>query len=130
MYSISQYFAFHLRNIFSNQPNKINVYLERCEYNQILNFIDSKIPKFFEKYPGYKIFLLKLQYFSLILKEEPKEKIMHFFNKDLFPLLNKYTIKGLDQDFFDFKSPHFMTFFLLIIAPIYAINPILCIFLQ
>ena len=29
---------------------------------------------------------------------------MHFFNKDLFPLLNKYTIKGLDQDFFDFKN--------------------------
>ena len=40
----------------------------------------------------------------MILKEEPKEKIMHFFNKDLFPLLNKYTIKGLDQDFFDFKT--------------------------
>ena len=29
---------------------------------------------------------------------------MHFFNKDLFPMLNKYTIKGLDQDFFDFKT--------------------------
>ena len=29
---------------------------------------------------------------------------MHFFNKDLFPMLNKYTIKDLDQDFFDFKT--------------------------
>jgi hypothetical protein len=69
-----------------------------------LQFIDSKIPEFFEKYPGYKIFLLKLQYFSMILREEPKDKIMHYFNKDLFPMLNKYTIKGLDQDYFDFKT--------------------------
>ena len=82
----------------------INIFLERCEYNQILQFIDSKIPEFFEKYPGYKIFLLKLQYFSMILREEPKDKIMHYFNKDLFPMLNKYTIKGLDQDYFDFKT--------------------------
>ena len=78
--------------------------MDRCEYPQILKFIDAKIPGFFEKYPGYKIFLLKLQYFSMILKEEPRDKIMHFFNKDLFPLLNKYTIKDLDQDYFDFKT--------------------------
>ena len=78
--------------------------MDRCEYPQILKFIDAKIPGFFEKYPGYKIFLLKLQYFSMILKEEPRDKIMHFFNKDLFPLLNKYAIKDLDQDYFDFKT--------------------------
>jgi hypothetical protein len=69
-----------------------------------LQFIDSKIPEFFEKYPGYKIFLLKLQYFSMILKEEPKEKLWHFFNKDLFPLMNKYAIKDLEQDYFDFST--------------------------
>lgn len=40
----------------------------------------------------------------MILREEPKDKIMHYFNKDLFPMLNKYTIKGLDQDYFDFKT--------------------------
>ena len=80
------------------------VYLERCEYSQILEFIEANIPKFFEKYPGYKIFLLKLIYFSMILKEEPKINIMHFFNKDLFPLLNKYAIKELDQDYFEFKT--------------------------
>ena len=29
---------------------------------------------------------------------------MHFFNKDLFPLLNKHAIKDLEQDYFDFNT--------------------------
>ena len=29
---------------------------------------------------------------------------MHFFNKDLFPLLNKYAIKDIEQDYFDFNT--------------------------
>ena len=40
----------------------------------------------------------------MILKEEPKEKLWHFFNKDLFPLMNKYAIKDLEQDYFDFST--------------------------
>ena len=40
----------------------------------------------------------------MILKEEPKDNIMHFFNKELFPLLNKYAIKGLEQDYYVFKT--------------------------
>ena len=40
----------------------------------------------------------------MIMKEEPKNDTMHFFNKELFPLLNKHAIKDLDQDYFDFKT--------------------------
>ena len=29
---------------------------------------------------------------------------MHFFNKDLFPLLNKHSIKDIEQDYFDFNT--------------------------
>ena len=50
------------------------------------------------------MFLLKLQYFSKITQDEPRNDIMHFFNKDLFPLLNKYTIKDIEQDYYDFKT--------------------------
>ena len=50
------------------------------------------------------MFLLKLQYFNKIAKDEPRNDIMHFFNKDLFPLLNKYAIKDIEQDYYDFKT--------------------------
>ena len=40
----------------------------------------------------------------MILNEEPKEKLWHFFNKDLFPIMNKYAIKDLEQDYFDFST--------------------------
>ena len=40
----------------------------------------------------------------MILNEEPKEKLWHFFNKELFPIMNKYAIKDLEQDYFDFST--------------------------
>ena len=48
--------------------------------------------------------MLKLQYFNKISKDEPRNDIMHFFNKDLFPLLNKHSIKDIEQDYFDFNT--------------------------
>ena len=39
----------------------------------------------------------------MILKEKPNMEIFHFFNKELFPLLQKYN-KGLEEDYFEFKS--------------------------
>ena len=48
--------------------------------------------------------MLKLQYFNKISNDEPRIDIMHFFNKDLFPLLNKHAIKDIEQDYFDFNT--------------------------
>ena len=76
--------------------------LYRCEYLQIISFIDSKIPNFLEKYPGYKIFLLKLHYFNMIVQEKPTEDIYNFLNKEFFPLIKKFN-GGIYQDNFDFK---------------------------
>ena len=38
----------------------------------------------------------------MILREKPKDDIYNFFNKELFPLLQKFN-KGIYDDFFDFK---------------------------
>ena len=77
--------------------------LFRCEYLQIIDFIESRMPHFLDKYPGYKIVLYKLHYFRMIIQEKPHDEIYNFFNKDLFPLLRKYN-NGTDEDYYDFKS--------------------------
>ena len=77
--------------------------LYRCEYLQIISSIDSKMPHFFDKYPGYKIFLSKLHYCNIIIQEKPKDEIYNFFNKELFPLLKKYN-EGIGEDYFEFKD--------------------------
>ena len=77
--------------------------LFRCEYLQIISFIESRMPHFLDKYPGYKIVLFKLHYFGMIIQEKPHDEIYNFFNKELFPLLRKYN-NGIDEDYYDFKS--------------------------
>ena len=79
------------------------MFLYRCEYLILISSIDSKMPHFFDKYPGYKIFLYKLHYCSLIIQEKSKDEIYSFFNKELFPLLKKYN-QGLEEDYFEFKT--------------------------
>ena len=64
--------------------------LYRCEYMKIILIIDSKIPHFLDKYPGYKIYLFKLHYFNMIIQEKPKNEINDFLNKELLPLLKIY----------------------------------------
>ena len=77
--------------------------LFRCEYLQIISFIETRIPHFLDKYPGYKMVLFKLHYFGMIIQEKPHDDIYNFFNKELFPLLRKYN-NGIDEDYYDFKS--------------------------
>ena len=77
--------------------------LYRCDYLIIISSIDTKMPHFFDKYPGYKIFLSKLHYCNMIIQEKPKDTIYNFFNKELFPLLKKYN-EGLEEDYFEFKT--------------------------
>ena len=77
------------------------MFLHRCEYLQIISFLDSKMPHFLDKYPGYKIILLKLQYFNMIIQEKSKNEICTFFNKELLPLLQKYNIDTF-EDHLDF----------------------------
>ena len=79
------------------------MFLYRCEYLILISSIDSKMPHFFDKYPGYKIFLYKLHYCSMIIQEKSKDEIYSFFNKELFPLLKKYN-QGLEEDYFEFKT--------------------------
>lgn len=62
----------------------------RCDYLEIIKLLDSKIPRFLEKYPGYKIILYKLHYFNMIIQEKTFDEIYNYFNKELQPLLNKY----------------------------------------
>ena len=64
--------------------------LYRCEYMKIILIIDSKIPHFLDKYPGYKIYLFKHHYFNMIIQEKPKNEINDFLNKELLPLLKIY----------------------------------------
>ena len=77
--------------------------LYRCDYLIIISSIDTKMPHFFDKYPGYKIFLSKLHYCNMIIQEKPKDTIYNFFNKEVFPLLKKYN-EGLEEDYFEFKT--------------------------
>ena len=77
--------------------------LFRCEYLQIISFIEARMPHFLDKYPGYKMILFKLHYFGMIIQEKPLDDIYNFFNKELFPLLRKYN-NGIDEDYYDFKS--------------------------
>ena len=87
--------------IFIEQKNAlidtIKTFLERYEYSQLILYIDSSIPKFFEKYPGYKIILFKLQYFNMIIQEKSKYDINTFFNKELLPLLQKYNLEIFEE---------------------------------
>ncbi len=39
----------------------------------------------------------------MIIQEKPKDEIYNFFNKELFPLLNKYNT-GMEEDYFEFKD--------------------------
>ena len=57
---------------------------------KIILIIDSKIPHFLDKYPGYKIYLFKHHYFNMIIQEKPKNEINDFLNKELLPLLKIY----------------------------------------
>ena len=77
--------------------------LFRCEYLQIISFIEARMPHFLDKYPGYKMILFKLHYFGMIIQEKPLDDIYNFFNKELFPLLRKYN-NGINEDYYDFKS--------------------------
>ena len=79
------------------------MFLYRCEYLILISSIDSKMPHFFDKYPGFKIFLYKLYYCSMIIQEKSKDEIYSFFNKELFPLLKKYN-QGLEEDYYEFKT--------------------------
>ena len=78
------------------------ILLHRCEYLKIIDLLDSKIPRFLEKYPGYKIILFKFHYFNLIIQNKPSDEINNFLNKELFPLLNKYN-DVIKYDCSDFK---------------------------
>jgi len=73
------------------------MFLHRCEYQQIISFLDSKMPHFLDKYPGYKIILFKLQYFNMIIQEKSKYDINTFFNKELLPLLQKYNLEIFEE---------------------------------
>ena len=77
------------------------MFLHRCEYLQIISFLDSKMPHFLDKYPGYKIILFKLQYFNMIIQEKSKSDICTFFNKELLPLLQKYNL-NVFEDYLEF----------------------------
>ena len=79
------------------------MFLHRCEYLQIISFLDSKMPHFLDKYPGYKIILFKLHYFNMIIQEKSKYDICTFFNKELLPLLRKYNLY-IFEDYFEFME--------------------------
>ena len=55
------------------------MFLFRFEPEKVINFISSKIKKFFLKYPNFKLFLFKLQYFRNILLEKTKEEINNHY---------------------------------------------------
>ena len=52
--------------------------LFRCEYLQIISFIEARMPHFLDKYPGYKMVLFKLHYFGMIIQEKPHDDIYNF----------------------------------------------------
>ena len=100
--------------------------LHRGEYLQIIQIINSKIPRFLEKYPGYKIILFMLHFFNMIIQEKSSEEIHIFLNKELFPLVNQYN-EFLQANYFDFnyllENPDILksTFYQQILSNVYKI---------
>lgn len=68
----------------------INMLLSIHEYKKIIDYVEQKIPKYFSKYPGYKIFLIKMQFFDMINTNKSIEELNNFYNENLLPLIKKY----------------------------------------
>ena len=66
---------------------------------KVITFISSKIKNFFTKYPNFKLFLLKLQFFRNILLEKSKEEIKNFYDVNILPLIkNKSNYKEIEKN--------------------------------
>ena len=71
------------------------------EPDKVINFISSKIKNFFVKYPNFKLFLLKLQFFRYILLEKSKDEIKNFYITNIFPLIkNKSNYNEIENNLF------------------------------
>ena len=71
------------------------------EPDKVINFISSKIKNFFVKYPNFKLFLLKLQFFRYILLEKSKDEIKNFYITNIFPLIkNKSNYNEIEKNLF------------------------------
>lgn len=57
---------------------------------KITEYLEQKIPKFLNKYPGFKIFLFKLSFLDLIRQDKESEEIYNFYNNYLLPMLQGY----------------------------------------
>ena len=75
--------------------------LQSSEPDKVINFISSKIKNFFIKYPNFKLFLLKLQFFRYILLEKSKDEIKNFYITNIFPLIkNKSNYNEIEKNLF------------------------------
>ena len=75
--------------------------LQSSDPDKVINFISSKIKNFFIKYPNFKLFLLKLQFFRYILLEKSKDEIKNFYITNIFPLIkNKSNYNEIEKNLF------------------------------
>ena len=81
------------------------MFLFRFEPEKVINFMSSKIKKFFLKYPNFKLFLFKLQYFRNILLEKTKEEINNFYLIYILPLIiNKSNYNEIENNLLEIRD--------------------------
>ena len=72
---------------------------------KVITFISSKIKNFFTKYPNFKLFLLKLQFFRNIFFEKTKEEINYFYLTNILPLIrNKSNYNEIEKNLFEISN--------------------------
>jgi hypothetical protein len=71
-----------------------------CEYNQVFQYSEQKIPNFFEKNKQLKLILSKFQFFHFIMNDVNSDIIKQFYEQGIVNIVREFVsfyIKNLEK---------------------------------